>query len=251
MKRLSKRTLVVMAALLGSMACSKDDGVQLGKQIKWDFASTDDWTTDNQGDDEEKINSSVVNCTDCSDKKALRIYTQANTRQRQKMKTKKRFGAGLYTWRTYISDLSKNERASIGSWIWHNDKHELDFEVGSGPEEERRELKVADDEVIAYITNQESPHLHKKVKIKKNAWHIFQIDLKLVKNNYFATWIIDGTEYASAQLEFGHEYPFHIFCSTENIKFVGDKTPVKDNYGLWDYVTYAPYSYSIAPKERK
>jgi len=167
------------------------------------------------------------------------------------MKTKKRFGAGLYTWRTYISDLSKNERASIGSWIWHNDKHELDFEVGSGPEEERRELKVADDEVIAYITNQESPHLHKKVKIKKNAWHIFQIDLKLVKNNYFATWIIDGTEYASAQLEFGQEYPFHIFCSTENIKFVGDKTPVKDNYGLWDYVTYALYSYSITPKERK
>jgi len=54
---------------------------------------------------------------------------------------------------------------------------------------------------------------------------------------------------AAQQLNYGQEHPFHIFCSTENLKFVGDNWPYKDNYGLWDYVTYTPYTYSIAPTE--
>ncbi len=32
-------------------------------------------------------------------------------------------------------------------------------------------------------------------------------------------------------------------------KFVGDSWPYKDNYGLWDYVAYTPYTYSGDPKE--
>nr|WP_299575120.1 hypothetical protein [uncultured Leptotrichia sp.] len=109
--------------------------------------------------------------------------------------------------------------------------------------------EISFDEVIAYITSQDNPALHQKVKIKKNAWHTFQIDLKLAGGKYFATWLIDDVKCAAQQLTYGQEHPFYIFCSTENLKFVGDSWPYKDNYGLWDYVTYTPYPYSMEPIE--
>ncbi|MBO1362554.1 toxin-antitoxin system protein [Prevotella sp. A2931] len=213
------------------------------KQSLWNFDTMEGWTVANQGNDTEN-HSSIESNTQCEDGKALRIYTSANTQQRKKVRTVKQYSAGLYTWRTYISDLGEVERTSIGSWLWHDDKHELDFEVGSGTAAERLALGLAADEVIAYITSQDNPWLQQKVGIKKNAWHEFQIDLKLVGKKYFATWLIDKHPYAMQQLAYGEEVPFYIFCSTENLKFIGDTWPYQTNYGLWDYVSYIPYSYS-------
>jgi len=220
--------------------------LQEDKAIKFDFANLDGWELANQGNDDID-HSSIVNNAECEDGKALKIYTEANSQQRKKMRTTKQYGSGLYTWRTYISDLGEVERASIGSWLWHDDTHELDFEVGSGTSDERVAMNAADDEVMAYMTCQDNPWLHQKVKIKKNTWHIFQIDLKLVNGKYFATWLIDGVAHSAQQLSFGEEFPFYIFCSIENLKFVGDTWPSKDHYGLWDYMIYTPYSYSMEP----
>jgi len=216
------------------------------KSTKWDFANLEGWELANQGNDDID-HTSIENNSDCEDGKALKIYTEANSQQRKKVRTVKQYGSGLYTWRTYISDLDEATRVSIGSWLWHDDEHELDFEVGSGTSEERAALQMAADEVIAYITCQANPWVQQKVKIKKNAWHIFQIDLKLVNGNYFASWLINGKSYAMQQLSFGEDYPFYIFCSQENLKFTGDNWPEKENYGLWDYATYTPYSYSMEP----
>ena len=110
-------------------------------------------------------------------------------------------------------------------------------------------MAAADDEVIAYITSQDNPFVQQKVKIKKNTWHTFKIDLQLVGDKYFATWLIDDVKCAAQQLNYGQEHPFHIFCSTENLKFIGDNWPYQDHYGLWDYVSYTPYPYAITPVE--
>ncbi|MDO4879690.1 MAG: toxin-antitoxin system protein [Capnocytophaga sp.] len=262
------KTIFFTASLLSCIGCSKTErdgrfsdnplsqiesiaegSLNNEQQIKWNFTNTDNWISANQGTQADNNLSSIVDNSDCEDGKALKIYTQANTQQRQKLKTKQQFGAGLYTWRTYISDLGEVERVSIGSWLWNSDKHELDFEVGSGTATERTALGLSSDEVIAYITSQDNPFIQQKVKIKKNAWHTFQINLQLVNGKYFATWSIDGVKYAAQQLQYGQDYPFHIFCSTENLKFIGDTWPYQNNYGLWDYVSYTPYSYSIAPIE--
>jgi hypothetical protein len=216
------------------------------KTVKWDFANLDGWELANQGNDDID-HTSIEDNADCEDLKALKIYTETNSQQRKKVRTTKQYGSGLYTWRTYISDLGEVERVSIGSWLWHDDQHELDFEVGSGTSEERAALQLAEEEVIAYSTCQAFPWVQQKVKIRKNTWHIFQIDLKLVNGKYFATWLIDGVSCAAQQLSFGEDYPFYIFCSTENLKFIGDTWPYKDNYGLWDYVVYTPYTYSMEP----
>uniref|UniRef100_A0AB33JH18 Toxin-antitoxin system protein n=1 Tax=Prevotella sp. GTC17260 TaxID=3236796 RepID=A0AB33JH18_9BACT len=224
-----------------------NDSLVESKKQTWQFDTFGkDWQIANQGNDAVN-HASVIANDECKDGKALKIYTEANSQQRKKIRTVKQYGAGLYTWRTYISDLGETERTSIGSWLWHDDKHELDFEVGSGTGKERKALNLADDEVIAYMISQANPWLHQKVRIKKNSWHIFQIDLKLVNDKYLATWLIDGTPYAIQQLAFGEENPFYIFCSVENLKFVGDTWPYQTNYGLWDYVTYTPYSYSMEP----
>ena len=262
------KPILMAAAILSLNSCSKSDvdgrfsdnpkseigtpqkgTANTANQLKWNFDNTDDWINASQGDNANISQTSVENNTDAEDGKVVKIFTNLASKERKKLKTKKQYGAGLYTWRTYISDLGTNERVSIGSWLWNSDKHELDFEVGSGTSKDRDLLKTADDEVIAYITSQDNPALHQKIKIKKNAWHTFQIDLQLVGNKYFATWLIDGVKCAAQQLNYGQEHPFHIFCSTENLKFVGDNWPYKDNYGLWDYVTYTPYTYSIAPTE--
>lgn len=216
------------------------------EQSVWEFTSMNDWEVANHPGDLID-NSSIIDNTDAKDGKVLKIFTDANSQQRKKVRTVRQFGSGIYTWRTYISDLGETERVSIGSWLWNDDKHELDFEVGSGTSKERETLGLASDEVIAYITSQDNPFVQQKVRIKKNTWHTFQIDLKLANGKYFATWIIDGTAYAKQQLNYGEEYPFHIFCSTENLKFIGDTWTYQQHYGLWDSVTYTPYSYSMKP----
>ncbi|MBF1448964.1 MAG: toxin-antitoxin system protein, partial [Prevotella oris] len=140
------------------------------KQTLWNFDTMKDWVVANQGSDQVN-HASIENNAGCKDGKALKIYTAANTQQRKKVHTVQQYGSGLYTWRTYISDLGEVERTSIGSWLWHDDKHELDFEVGSGTAAERTALGLASDEVVAYITSQNNPWLQQKVGIKKNAWH--------------------------------------------------------------------------------
>lgn len=262
------KPILMAVAMLSMIGCDKSDAdgrfsdnprseigtpqegsLVTAKQVKWNFDNTNDWLNASQGEQANISQTSVESNTQAEDGKVVKIFTKAGTKERKKLKTKKQYGAGLYTWRAYISDLGTTERVSIGSWLWNSDKHELDFEVGSGTTKDRDALAAADDEVIAYITSQDNPALHQKVKIKKNAWHTFQIDLKLAGGKYFATWLIDDVKCATQQLNYGQEYPFYIFCSTENLKFVGDSWPYKDNYGLWDYVTYTPYPYSMEPIE--
>ncbi len=214
------------------------------KQIIWNFAQNNEDAMRKQW--HFGSNNSFEDNND-SQGGVLKIYTRAHTYQRNKAGSKTRYGAGLYTWRTYISNLSENEQVSIGSWLYHDDRHELDFEIGSGKKTDREEFGLKPDEVIAFITSQANPWLHEKIKIKKNTWHIFQIDLQLINGKYCATWLIDGEIYVQKQLDYGEEYPFIVACSTENLRFTGNIRPRKNNYGLWDYVSYIPYPYSIEP----
>ena len=77
--------------------------------------------------------------------------------------------------------------------------------------------------------------------ITEDAWHTFQIILKLnARKHYVATWRIDGKDIFTRELHFGEEYPFHIFCSVENLKFLGDHPTTQKYTGVWDFVKYEP-----------
>lgn len=197
---------------------------------KWNFDTLDGWDYGHQ--DDNPNNQCVL------EKGILKIYTRANSWDRKKIHTvEKKYSTGRYKWKTYIPRMGKGDQASVGSWIYCDDHHELDFEVGYGKKEVREQLQASSDEMIAYMTSQDFPFSSVPVKLK-TGWHIFEIDLTCKNNNYYATWYIDGIKKHELQLQFGPDIKFHIFCSVENLKFIGDQIPQQENYGLYDYVQY-------------
>lgn len=209
--------------------------VQLGQaqeanNHRWDFDDLEGWRYGHQDDNP---------ANQCEIKDGiLKIFTRAESRDRKKVRTvDKIYTSGRYTWKTYIPRMGKGDQASVGSWIYCDDHHELDFEVGYGTSKARKEVGAEDDDMLAYMTSQDFPFTSVPVKIKPG-WHLFEIDLKLVGGKYYATWFIDQEKRHEVQLQFGNEISFHIYCSVENLVFLGDQIPQQENYGLYDYVEY-------------
>lgn len=69
----------------------------------------------------------------------LCVLTRRGTYDRTKMHTCTIYRAGIYRWRTYIPEVAPGDRTSVGSWIYCDDHHEVDFEVGWGTEESRKD----------------------------------------------------------------------------------------------------------------
>ncbi len=196
----------------------------------WDFNDLEGWAYGHQDDNPD--NQCII-----EDGK-LRIFTRAGSWDRKKVRTiDKIYTTGRYTWRTYIPVMGEGDMASVGSWIYCDDHHEIDFEVGYGKKEVREAAGAAPDEMIAYMTTQDHPNQSTYIPIKAG-WHIFEIDLTLVDGNYKVEWIIDDKVVSTVQQTFGTEYAFYIFCSVENLKFIGDHQPTQENYGIFDYVKY-------------
>lgn len=203
-------------------------------KCRWDFEDLDGWVYEHQ----DTASRSMCYVEDGM----LRIDTRAHTYDRQKMHTRGRiYQSGTYRWRTYVSPIAAWEQVSIGSWIYHDDHHEMDFEVGYGTVRARRECGAREDELVVYMTNQDHPRFTKCIPIKPG-WHEFCIRLDLVEGKYRAQWIIDGDVKQDRQLEFGEEIPFYIFCSVENLKFLGERMAEHDNFGLFDWVTFEGHS---------
>ncbi|GJH41247.1 hypothetical protein RCZ04_17970 [Capnocytophaga sp. HP1101] len=220
---------------------------------KTNFTSLEGWIADNQLPSGPPNNCEIVSNSGCDDGKGLRIWTDKDSKQRKKQKTVKRYGAGTYTWKVYIPNMIIGERASVGSWLYSDDHHEVDFEVGSGTVRDRKLAgATSNDQLIPYITSQDSIEVHHNTElITAGDWHTFEIELKIDEavngKNYIITWSIDGKPRHTAKLNYGQEVKFHIYCSVENLDFLGERTPTVENYGIWDYVKYEPFEYSEEP----
>lgn len=169
----------------------------------------------------------------------LTIFTNPNTWERTKIKTLSTFTTGIYTWRIFVPEMGIGDMASIGAFLYNNDTHELDFEIGYGKEITRTELNAAPDELIVYMTSQGNPFQSLPTKIKRGQWHTFSMQLSLNSSRkYQVNWYINGVQTATAQLNYGTKSKFKIFCSLENLTFMGDHIPSIQNYALFDYVEY-------------
>lgn len=218
--------IIMCIILLGSFSFAQE----LPKFKRWDFNDLKGWSHLSQ-DDNPNQQCEIVKGT-------LKITTKAGSRDRKKMQTVDQlYTTGRYKWRTFISKLGKNDQASIGSWIYCDDQHEIDFEVGYGKESERAKYKAKEGEVLAYMTTQAHPFSSVAYPIKPG-WHIFEIDLTLKDGKYLVKWLIDGKVRHTIQQTFGNEFKFLIYCSLENLGFVGDHLPKQDNWGAFDYVEY-------------
>jgi hypothetical protein len=198
--------------------------------IRWDFNNLDGLAKDTPTmPDNYEINDSV-----------LKIFTRPNTYDRIKLRSKdKIYVHGKYSWRVYVPAMGVGDMTSIGCFLYCDDTHELDFEIGYGKASAREAQNAADDELLVYITSQGNPHYQLVTTIQRNQWYNLDIDLELHNGKYLATWYINNNEITSAQLDYGlEEVKFYIFVSVENLTFIGDHIPAQENYGLFDYVAY-------------
>jgi len=169
----------------------------------------------------------------------LHIFTNPNTWDRSKVKTISSFAAGTYRWRVFIPEMGAGDMASIGAFLYNNDTRELDFEIGYGTQAIRDQLAAEPDDLIVYMTSQGNPFQSVQKKIKRGLWYNLSLQLTLSSNGrYNVSWKINDLIMATVQLSYGKNTKFNIYCSVENLQFIGDHIPQIQNYALFDIVEF-------------
>lgn len=208
---------------------SKKDSLKTSKSKTWDFNDLSEWKDATQAGNP---NYSI------KDGK-LYIFTNPNTWERVKIKSTDVFSTGSYTWRVYAPAIGEGDMTCIGAFLYHNDHHELDFEIAYGSQADRKKLNAASDELIVYMTSQGNLQYFFQSKLKRENWYSLTLELTVnEKKKYVATWKIDNVAFTSVVLNYGPKTKFKILCSVENLSFAGDHIPQKQNYALFDWVTF-------------
>ncbi|WP_372932855.1 hypothetical protein [Mariniphaga sediminis] len=231
---------LIMYVLVGILSINNSDcHIAPGKYVGdieqvdkvWNFKTLNE-ITDGSQNMNGKINYLLLGDT-------LKIYTRPNTYDRPKVRSKENdHTCGEYSWRVFVPQMGKGDMASIGCFLYKDDLHELDFEIGYGKEKIRKSVGTSDSEVLCYITSQGNPW-HQKIKpIKVREWYDFKIVLSIKNGNYYAQWYINDKLFSSRQLEYGNETNFFVFASVENLKFIGNHIAKQENYALFDYMMY-------------
>ncbi len=225
------RAYAVVAAVLLCAGCVSSARLQ-STRGRWGFNDLEEW----QNDCARMSPASYVTTNGL-----LHISTRERTRDRVKVRTRNRFGAGTYTWRIYVPEMGEGDQASIGAFLYKDDKHELDFEIGYGKKKVRAELGAEEDDVVCYCSSQGNPYSSSQLLLTRGMWHKFTLEvLPGEEGNYHVKWSIDDKQMKRLQTRFGGEVSFTIHCSVENLLFMGDHIPARENYALFDYVVYEP-----------
>lgn len=171
----------------------------------------------------------------------LCISTRAQTRDRVKIATTNRFGAARYSWRVYVPTMGKGDQASIGAFIYRDDQHEIDFEIGYGARAVREKLGAQEADLVCYCTSQGNPSRSSQYLIKREAWYLLSFNITIGENNkYLVSWFINDKQVEQVQTSFGSEVMFTAHCSVENLLFIGDHIPTAKSYALFDYFKVEP-----------
>lgn len=201
-----------------------------GTELRWDFDDLAGWVDDSQNNSPQSYRIESGN---------LRMWTRAQTRDRVKARTVDRFSAGWYGWRVFVPSMGRGDQASIGAFLYRDDQHELDFEIGYGTEKLRKELGAAAEDLVCYCTCQGHPYSSTQVLVKSNQWHSLALELVPGRDKtYLARWLINGRLVKELNTTMPQETSFTIHCSLENLTFIGDHIPQQQNHALFDYVSF-------------
>ena len=140
--------IALVTALMGCVHTGPSEGpdVPSGPQTecRWDFDSVEGWAYAHQ--DTASISQWSI------ENGSLYLRTRAHTRDRSKMYTTRNdFQSGEYTWRIFVTNIKPYEQVSIGGFIYQDDEHEIDFEIGYGTKAARKEYGASDGELLAWI----------------------------------------------------------------------------------------------------
>jgi gluconolactonase len=214
------------------LACLATPCVQAQRihEAHWEFDSLADWVDDSQNNSPQNYR---------IEEGKLRMWTRAQTRDRVKVRSAKRFSAGWYAWRVFAPPMGPGDQASIGAFLYRDDKHELDFEIGFGTAKLRKELAATSDDLVCYCTTQGHPYSSTQVLVKSGQWHSLVLELAPGPDKcYLARWLINGSLMKELQTSISQDISFTIHCSVENLTFIGDHIPQQQNHALFDYVSF-------------
>lgn len=172
--------------------------------------------------------------------KHLKISTRPNTADRVKIRSKKKFTTGSYTWRIFIPKFTLFEQVSIGAFLYHNEKKEFefDFEIGSGQKVDREKISLKDNEAIVFCVSQFSPSNSSHFPLKMNSYSNFKMELLDVNGYYLVRWFINNNLVKELQTNVESNIKFRVHCSLENLFFMGDVPSTKQNSVLFDSFTF-------------
>jgi len=190
------------------------------------------WSNDSQNTDKKKY--SLEN-------DYLKLTTAKGTKERVKIIfNKNNLTFGTYEWKVFVPKMKMNENCSIGAFLYADDGHELDFEIGSGSFLDREKTAAKDNELLLFCSSQQNPYSSQVVNIQEASWYTLKIELKKgTKKDYFAVWYLNDVKIHKLQLNYGKRYKFEALCSLENIHFIGDKPTSVDNAVFFDFFKYS------------
>ncbi len=178
----------------------------------------------------------------------LRLSTRPQTRDRVRIATLRPFGAATYRWRVFVPAMGAGDQASIGAFLYRDDEHEFDFEIGYGTRDVRERLGAGEKELVAYCTSQGNPESTSQVLIRRNRWHLLELELAPGGNgNHLVTWSINAQPVKRLQTAVGGDVRFTVRCSVENLAFMGDHLPRRETYALFDFVEIEPMAGKNGP----
>lgn len=161
----------------------------------------------------------------------LVINTRPETSDRVKIKTRKsNFGVGSYIWKIYVPTFNLYDQCGIGAFLYNDNLHEFDFEIGSGNQEVRNRLNAKPTDVVLYCTSQGYPYSSDQYLIESEQW--YELQLKVIKgknDNYLIEWFVNSKLIKSLQTDYSSEVTFGIYSSLENLKFIGDQLTSSEN----------------------
>lgn len=225
--------LLIFIPVICGCTTSRDQSF-VTKTSLWEFTTLAQWQDDSQ-ETEGKKNYML-------DRQGyLKLFTHPNTTERSKIKSVDSFALGTYTWKIFVPEMGIGDNTSIGAFLYHDDTHELDFEIGNGPQELRNRMHAKKDELLVIMTSQGYPNCTKTIKIKNKTWYEFSLTVqKNKKNTWIALWNVNQKNYFKTELHYEKMTHFHIYCSVENLPFMGDHLPMSMNYALFDFVKFEP-----------
>lgn len=171
----------------------------------------------------------------------LKISTRANTKDRVKVRTKNKiFSTGTYVWKIFVPKFNLHEQCSIGAFLYHSGIHEFefDFEIGSGTKEDRSKIDLKDDEAIVFCVSQFSPSNSNHFGVKIETWAEFKMELTSIDNHYLVKWFINNQLVKSLQTNVKSDVKFRVHNSLENLHFMGEKLPTRENQALFDFFKF-------------
>lgn len=170
----------------------------------------------------------------------LKFTTRPNSKDRVKIRSKKTFTTGSYTWRILVPEFTLFEQVSVGAFLYHNEKEEFefDFEIGSGQKIDREKIGLQNDEAIVYCVSQFSPSNSSHFAVKMGEYASFKMELSDVNGFYLVKWYINNALVKELQTRVKSTIEFKAHCSLENLFFMGDKPSQNENLVLFDRFTY-------------